>query len=52
MITIIQKFIPQIKIVNLRICNGYWEVQAIQKYPLSNPYKAWYKVSDLIADFK
>lgn len=48
----IQRLFPNLKIKDVRIVNGYWETLVTLKYPLDGSYTNWYKVRDLIEEFK
>lgn len=48
----IQKFLPKLKIQDVRVVNGYWEVLVTLKYPLDGSRAEWYIVKDLIDEFK
>lgn len=51
-LSIIQLFLPMLKIRNVRIIKGYWEALVTLKYPLDGSTTKWYKVRDLIEEFK
>lgn len=45
----VQRHLPRLKIVDVKIADGYWRAYVHLRYPLSGELKkGWYKVKDLI----
>lgn len=44
----IQKYLPQLKISEVKISGGYWQASVQLRYPLSGEGRGWYTVKELI----
>ena len=50
--SMIQKFLPNLKIQDVKVVDGYWEALVTLRYPCDGSCTKWIKVKDLIDNFK